>query len=515
MQSKLKFMVLSSCDVFALGTTHANQITRAHGAPVSDNLNSQAAGPNGPVLLQDTDLIEKLAAFDRERIPERVVHARGVAAKGVFTATADLSDLTMADPFEEKGKQTPVLLRFSSVINSKGSPETLRDPRGFAIKFYTDDGNWDIVGNNFPVFFIRDAKQFPDMVHSLKPDPISNLQDPNRYFDFFSFKPEATHMLTLLFSPLGIPTSLREMDGSGVHAFKFVNNQCDVNYVKFTWKSRQGNNGMTPAEASAIQAVNFNHHTQDLYEHIEAGDFPVWDLFIQTIPVSSLNDFDFNPLDTTKIWPEEMAASRKVGELVLNEVPEDFFQWTEQSAFAPSNLIPGIEASEDRMLQGRLFSYADTQRYRLGINHFQLSPNKPNAEVHAVTHQAGAGFSTLRERSTNYFPSRYVADDGYGTVDAKFKACPTPLVGTTQQIPFQKTQNFQQAGALFRSFDTASQKSLVETFGGDLANVESEEIRNIITSFLYKADRDYGTRVGQVANADMDEVRRLAASYTD
>ena len=515
MRTALKTIILSTAAAVVLGGAQAEQVTRANGAPVSDNLNSQTAGPNGPVLLQDTDLIEKLAAFDRERIPERVVHARGVAAKGYFTATEDLSDLTTAAPFQAVNKRTPVLLRFSSVINSKGSPETLRDPRGFAIKFYTDQGNWDIVGNNFPVFFIRDAKQFPDMVHSLKPDPITNLQDPNRYFDFFSFKPEATHMLTLLFSPLGIPTSLREMDGSGVHAFKFVNDQCNVNYVKFTWKSRQGNIGMTPAEAAEIQAVNFNHHTQDLYENIEAGNHPVWDLFIQTIPADKIGDYDFNPLDTTKIWPEEMAASRKVGEMVLNEVPEDFFQWSEQSAFAPSNMIPGIEPSEDRMLQGRLFSYADTQRYRLGINHFQLPPNKPLAKVHAVTHQQGAGFSTPRERSTNYYPSRYTSDPGYGTTDAQFKACQTPLVGSTQQIPFEKTQNFKQAGDLYRSFSDEYRDSLVEVFGAELIAVESQEIRDIITSFLYKADEEYGTRVGRLANADMDEVKRLAASYTD
>lgn len=515
MKAGLRSVLLATSAALVLGATgvSAETLTRKNGAPVGDNLNSQTAGPNGPVLLQDTDLIEKLSAFDRERIPERVVHARGVAAKGVFTATADLSDITRADPFEEVGKETPVLLRFSSVINSKGSPETLRDPRGFAVKWYTDEGNWDLVGNNFPIFFIRDAKQFPDMVHSLKPDPITNLQDPNRYFDFFSFKPEATHMLTLLYSPLGIPANLREMDASGIHAFKFVNTSCDVTYVKFTWQSRQGNRGLTPEEAAEIQATNFNHHTEDLYQNISAGNYPVWDLMIQTLEPGQLDDFDFNPLDTTKIWPEELVPSRKVGEMVLNEVPDNFFQWSEQSAFAPSNLIPGIEASEDRMLQGRLFSYADTQRYRLGTNHFQLAPNKPRSNVHAIAVQDGAGFSHPRAASTNYYPSRYTDDPGFATTNAEFRACETPLTGTTQQIPFQKTQDFQQAGDLFRSFDQRSQDSLVETFGDDLAKVESQEIRDIITSFLYKADEDYGTRVGAIANADMDEVKRLAASH--
>lgn len=507
--------ITTACLALATSAVQADQLTRSTGAPVGDNLNSETAGPLGPTLLQDNHLIEKLSHFDRERIPERVVHARGVAAKGYFKATADLTDITRAAPFQEVGKKTPVLLRFSSVINSKGSPETLRDPRGFAIKFYTEEGNWDMVGNNFPVFFIRDAKQFPDMVHSLKPDPKTNLQDAGRYLDFFSFKPEATHMLTLLYSPLGIPKNLREMDGSGVHAFKFVNNKCEAKYVKFTWKSRQGNNGLTPQEAATIQATNFNHHTQDLYENIAKKNFPIWDLMIQTIELADVGKFDFNPLDTTKIWPETLVPSRKVGEMVLNEVPDNFFQWSEQSAFAPSNLIPGIEPSEDRMLQGRLFSYADTQRYRLGINHLYLSPNKPIAKVQAVSIQDGAGYSSPKNQSVNYFPSRQKSDAGYATVDEGYKSCQYALKGSTQQIPFDKSQNFKQAGELYRSFDKRSQDALVEAFGGDLASVKNQEIRDIITSYLYKADADYGTRVGQLGKANLAKAKQLAATYAD
>ena len=479
-----------TASLFAASVASAEQLTRATGAPVGDNLNSETAGPLGPTLLQDHQLIEKLAAFDRERIPERVVHPRGTGAKGYFKATADLSEITRAAPFQAVGKQTPVLVRFSSVINSKGSPESLRDPRGFAVKFYTEQGNWDIVGNNFPVFFIRDAKQFPDMVHSLKPDPVSNVQDPNRYLDFFSFKPEATHMLTLLYSPLGIPASLREMDGSGVHAFKFVTDDCSAKYVKFTWKSRQGQN-------------------------IEAGNFPIWDLYIQTIELDQVDDFAFNPLDTTKIWPENLVPARKVGEMALNEVPDNFFQWTEQAAFAPSNMIPGIEPSEDRMLQGRLFSYADTQRYRLGVNHLQLEANRPRVETHAVSVQDGAGYSKPMSRSVNYFPTRRAGEAGYATTDAGYKSCQYALKGTTQQIPFSKTQNFKQAGELYRSFSRGYRTALVEAFGGDLAAVQNQEIRDIITSYLYKADADYGQRVGKIAKADMSRVKQLAASYND
>ena len=486
-------------------------LTRSTGAPVGDNQNSLTAGPMGPTLLQDHHLIEKLAHFDRERIPERVVHPRGTGAHGVFKATADLSDITRAAPFQAAGKETEVFVRFSSVIHSKGSPESLRDPRGFAVKFYTEQGNWDLVGNNFPVFFIRDAMKFPDMVHSLKPDPVTNLQDPNRFFDFFSHIPEATHMLTRLYSPLGIPTSLAEMDGSGVHAFKFVNESCDARYVKFTWKSRQGNNGMSVTEAAKVQATNFNHLTADLYQRLDNGDYPVWDLYVQTLDPSRINDFDFNPLDTTKVWPTHLIPAKKVGELTLNRVPDNFFQYTEQSALAPSNMIPGIEPSEDRMLQGRLFSYADTQRYRLGINHMSLPVNAPKAQVNSHS-QNGAGYSAPRKGSINYQPSR----TGQGYVDdASYKVCPTPLNGSTQQMAFEKTQNFKQAGEFYRSLSRSDRKHLIEAITGDLGKVKNYEIRSIISAFLYKADKGYGQAIAKAVDVSMSDVKRIAAQYQD
>lgn len=486
-------------------------LTRSNGVPVGNNQDSLTAGALGATLLQDHHLIEKLAHFDRERIPERVVHARGTGAGGVFRATADLGDITRAAPFQAVGKETPVFVRFSSVVHSKHSPETLRDPHGFAVKFYTDQGNWDLVGNNFPTFFIRDAIKFPDMVHAFKPNPKTNIQEASRVFDFFSHIPEGTRTLTLLYSPLGIPTSYREMDGAGVHAFKFTNTDCQQTYVKFTWKSRQGNKGLSPEQAAAIQAKNFNHLTADLYSHIEQGQYPVWDLYIQTMKPKQLDDFDFNPLDATKIWPEELVASRKVGELTLNKVPDNFFQSTEESAFAPSNLIPGIEPSEDRMLQGRLFSYADTQRYRLGINHLNIPVNAPKVPVNSHN-QDGAGVATPETSTVNYQPSR----SGEGFVDDKqYVYCPTPLEGSTQQIPFEKTQNFKQAGELYRSFSTADQTLLVNAFAGDLKTVTNAEIRTIIASFLYKADGEYGERVAALTNVDLGAVKRLAKSYKE
>jgi len=491
------------------GMASENALTRSTGAPVGNNQNSLTAGPLGSTLLQDHHLIEKLAHFDRERIPERVVHARGAGAYGVFKATEDLTDLTRAVPFNSSGKETPVFVRFSSVVHSKHSPETLRDPRGFAVKFYTEQGNWDLVGNNFPTFFIRDAIKFPDMVHAFKPNPQTNLQQASRVFDFFSHIPEATRTLTLLYSPLGIPKSYREMDGAGVHAFKLTNAQCDQRYVKFTWKSRQGNIGLSPEQAATIQAKNFNHLTQDLYDNIQQGNYPIWDLYIQTMKPSQLNDFEFNPLDDTKIWPEALLPPRKVGELTLNKVPNNYFQSTEQVAFAPSNMIPGIEPSEDRMLQGRLFSYADTQRYRLGINHMHLPINAPKVQVNSHN-QEGAGYSTAKNSTVNYQPSR--STEGF-TDDNQFENCSTALSGNTQQIPFQKTQNFKQAGDLYRSFSEQDQTHLINALAGDLATVDDQEVKTIFTSFLYKADAEYGERIAKKVNVNLDEVKKLAISY--
>jgi len=506
-----KIAIRATMFIFTLSvvlTANTSELTRANGAPIGDNQHSLTAGSEGPVLLEDTTLIEKLASFDRERIPERVVHARGAAVEGEFIASEDLSEITLLAPFQEKGKKTPVLVRFSTVIHPSGSPETLRDPHGFAVKFYTDQGNWDLVGNNFPVFFIRDAMKFPDMVHSLKPDPKTNVQDPNRFFDFFSFHPESTHMLTHLYSPLGIPTSYREMDGSSVHAYKLVNEDCDIRYVKFTWKSHQGNKGLTRAQAAKIQATDFNHLTNDLYHNIEQGHYPKWDLLVQTIDMDLKNKdtFDFNILDATKIWPEDLVPSRKVGELTLTKVPDNFFQTTEQAAFAPSNMIPGIQASEDRLLQGRLFSYADTQRHRLGGNNTHLPVNAPKVAIHNHEQQ-GEGYTPPQTSTVNYQPSR--SPEGY-TDNKKYKTCEQPVQGHIQQAAIEKEQNFKQAGVYYQALSKADQDELVGAFADDLKRVKSDEIREIIASFLYKADTQYGERVAKLVNVDLTRVKALA-----
>lgn len=484
--------------------------TRDNGAPVGDNQNSKTAGQNGPVLLQDVHLIEKLARFNRERIPERVVHARGTGIHGEFVSTADLSDITMAAPFEKPGKKTPIFVRFSSVIHPKGSPETLRDPRGFSTKFYTKMGNWDLVGNNLAVFFIRDAIKFPDMVHSLKPSPITNRQDPNRFFDFFSHVPESTHMLSQLYSDKGTPKSYREMDGNGVHAYKFVNQKGEYQYVKFHWKSLQGEHNLSAKQAKDMQADDFNHYTTDLYNNVKKGNFPKWDLYIQTMSPKDLDKFDFNPLDATKIWPTNLVPERKVGTMTLNRMPTNFFQETEQSAFAPSNIIPGIEPSEDRLLQGRLFSYADTQRHRLGVNHISLPINRPKVDVNNGNQEGFSNIGNTRS-DVNYEPSRqrtYAANE-------KFSSSKLPIAGTTQSIPINKTLNFAQAGDFYRGLDATDKEHLISNLAGDLGVVENGGVRTEMTAFFYKADAEYGSKLAKAVNVDLNAVKKRAAELSE
>ncbi|MCL1123974.1 catalase [Shewanella surugensis] len=475
-------------------------MTRDNGAPIGDNQNSTTAGSQGPVLLQDVNLIQKLQRFARERIPERVVHARGTGAYGEFVSDSNFSELTRAAPFSQAGKATPVFVRFSTVIHSKGSPETLRDPRGFATKFYTDEGNWDLVGNNLPVFFIRDAIKFPDMVHSLKPSPVTNIQDPNRFFDFFSNEPGSTHMLTWVYTNLGTPASYRKMDGWGVHAYKWINQQNEVKYVKFHWKSQQGVKGLTSEEASQIQGKNFNHLTDDLYSEINNKNYPKWDLYVKVLKPENLNNFDYNPLDATKMWLD--IPEVKMGTMTLNRVPGNFFQETEQAAFAPSNLIPGIEPSEDRLLQGRIFSYADTQLYRLGANASQLPINRSKV-VSANYNQDRQGNSDLTQSDVNYQPSQQVPL----TDDPQYKSVNTSLNGTIQQLAIKKQDNFSQAGVLYRSLTEQDKKDLISNLAGDLGQVINPKVKYTMLSYFYSADKDFGQRLTKAVNADLSKVK--------
>jgi len=487
-------------------STQASTLTRDNGAPVGDNQNSQTAGPDGPVLLQDVQLIQKLQRFHRERIPERVVHARGTGAHGTFTVTDDLQDLSKAKVFAA-GEVTPVFVRFSSVAHGIHSPETLRDPHGFATKFYTREGNWDLVSNNFPTFFIRDAIKFPDMIHAVKPDPRTGLDNDARRFDFFSHVPESTHTLTELYSNSGTPASYREMDGNGVHAFKLINNAGEVHYVKFRWKTQQGKKNLRPKEVVSTQGRDYSHMTTDLVSHINKGDFPKWDMYVQVLKPEDLKTFDFDPLDSTKIWPG--VPERKVGELVLNRNPSNVFQETEQVALAPSNLVPGIEPSEDRMFQGRLFSYADTQIYRLGANALQLPINAPRIPVNTAN-QDGTLDHGRTTTGVNYQPSRLEPREELQSARYSEMA----LSGSTQQKKIQREQNFKQAGELYRSFSPQDRQDLIENFGGSLASSDDQS-KHIILSFLYKADPEYGTGVAKVAKGDIERVKALAAKLVD
>lgn len=482
-------------------------LTRDNGSPVGDNQNSQTAGPEGPTLLQDSHLIEKLQRFDRERIPERVVHARGTGAFGDFVPSADLSDLTTAQVFAP-GSKTPVFVRFSTVMGYRGSPEQARDPRGFAVKFYTTQGNWDMVGINWPIFFVRDAIKFPDFVHANKPSAVTGVQDADLAFDFFAHSPEATNMLTHLYSDEGMPDSYRHMDGFAVHAFKFVNAKGEVHYVKFHWVSDQGKKDFRPHEIAASIGADWNLMTNDLYGSIRKGNLPKWDLYVQVLKPSDLNKFSYDALDDTKEWlgvPE-----RKLGTMTLNRVPDNYFESTEESAFAPSRLVPGIEPSEDRMLQGRLFAYADTQMYRLGANFNSLPINRPLIEVQS-NNQDGKMNASGRKGNVNYEPS------GINELsqDPQYKYVPTNVTGTTQQIAIRKKQNFHQAGQYYESLSEQGKGDLVTALSSDLSHVTNDDNRYVMLSYFNKADPDLGARLAQALNADDAKVKAMSAKLSD
>jgi catalase len=486
----------------------AADLTRDNGSPVGDNQNSQTAGPSGPVLLQDSHLIEKLQRFDRERIPERVVHARGTGIYGEFVPTSDISALTNAQVFTP-GTKTPVFVRFSTVMGYRGSPEQARDPRGFAVKFYTQQGNWDIVGINEPVFFIRDAIKFPDFVHANKPSPVTGVQDANNAFDFFAHTPEATNMLTRLYSEVGMPDSYRHMDGFGVHAFKFVNAKGEVNYVKFHWKSDQGIHGIQGKDIPTSIGADWNVMSNDLYNAVKAHEYPKWDLYIQVLSPKDLDKFDFDPLDDTKVWPATI-VERKVGTMTLNRIPDNYFESTEESAFAPSRLVPGIEPSEDRMLQGRLFSYADTQMYRLGASFNQLPVNRPLVAVNN-NNQDGMMNGGDRKGEVNYEPSSI----NELSQQAKNKYVQTPLMGTTQQMAIHKTLNFRQAGEYYRTLSEMDKNELISNLSGDLNHVSNDSNKYAMLSYFYKADADYGTRLARATHADLARVQGAAAKLNE
>ncbi|WP_242143046.1 MULTISPECIES: catalase [unclassified Bacillus cereus group] len=475
-------------------------LTNRQGHPVTNNQNIRTVGNRGPATLENYDFIEKISHFDRERVPERVVHARGAGAHGYFEAygtagNESISKYTRAKLFQEKEKKTPVFVRFSSVIHGGHSPETLRDPRGFAVKFYTEDGNWDLVGNNLKIFFIRDAMKFPDMIHAFKPDPITNIQDSQRFFDFCASSPETFHMVTFVYSPWGIPANYRMMQGSGVNTYKWVNNEGEAVLVKYHWEPKQGIKNLTQKEAEEIQAKNFNHATQDLYEAIERGDYPEWELFVQIMSDDEHPELDFDPLDDTKLWPEDQFPWLPVGKMILNRNPEDYFAEVEQVAFGTGVLVDGLDFSDDKMLQGRTFSYSDTQRYRVGANYLQLPINASKKRI--ATNQSGGQMQFKVDRAPNQNPHiNYEPSILGGLKEAKQvgKEHKPRIKGNLVRESIDRQSNTKQAGETYRKFEEWEKEELISNLVADLSKCD-KRIQDRMIALAEEADEEYGRRL--------------------
>jgi catalase len=450
-----------------------------------------------PVLLEDNHLIEKLAHFGRERIPERVVHAKGSGAHGYFEVTADVSQWTKAKFLQPAGKRTELFIRLSTVAGEKGSADTARDPRGFAIKFYTEEGNYDLVGNDTPVFFIRDPLKFPDFIHSQKRDPYTNIQEPDNVWDFFSLSPEATHQFTFLFGDRGIPASYRHMDGFSSHTYQWMNSQGVHFWVKYHFKTDQGIKCLTSEDAARVAGQDPDHHQRDLLRAIERGEYPSWTLKIQIMPAADAAAYRFNPFDLTKVWPHQDYPLIPVGKMVLNRNPENYFAEVEQAAFNPANFVPGIGPSPDKMLQGRLFAYGDTHRYRLGANHTQLPINSPHAAKAANYLRDGSmRFDGNSGRAKNYEPNSF---DGPVQNNQPLWA-PIAVEGFTGAQAGERHRednDFVQAGSLYRVMDEAAKERLVANIAAGLAQVSRDDIIERSIGYFRSADPDYGERVAK------------------
>ncbi|MBC7693258.1 MAG: catalase [Methylotenera sp.] len=466
-------------------------ITTANGVPISDNQNSLTAGERGPIVFEDFHLFEKLAHFNRERIPERVVHAKGSGAFGEFVVTKDISKYTKAKLFSEIGKKTPVFLRFSTVGGEAGSADTERDPRGFSLKFYTEEGNWDVVGNNTPVFFIRDPSKFPDFVHTQKRHPKSHTKDATMQWDFLSLHPESLHQVTILFSDRGIPDGYRFMDGFGSHTFSMINAKNERNFVKYHFKCQQGIRNLAPARASELAGTDPEHSQRDLFEAIERGELPKWTMKIQVMPEADAANYRINPFDVTKVWSHKDYPLIEVGEFVLNRNPENYFADVEQSAFAPSAVVPGLGFSPDRMLQGRLFSYADAHRYRLGVNYHQIPVNKPLSHTQHY-HRDGA----IRVDG-NGGPVYHYHPNSFDEVIEYPDTAPPPYLasGPMHRHDHRADEDyFSQAGDLYRIMKPEQRKLLIDNIVGAMKSVPAFIQERQIQHFM-KADKEYGEGV--------------------
>jgi catalase len=467
------------------------KLTTEFGAPVVDDNNTMTAGPRGPALLQDVWFLEKLAHFDREVIPERRMHAKGAGGFGTFTVTKDITKYTRAKIFSKVGKQTPMFARFSTVAGERGAADAERDIRGFALKFYTDEGNWDLVGNNTPVFFIRDPLKFPDLNHAIKRDPRTGMRSPDNNWDFWTLLPEALHQVTIIMSERGIPRSWRHMHGFGSHAYSFISAKNERFWVKFTFKTQQGIQNLTDQEAAALMGGDRESHQRDLYESIERKDFPRWTLYVQVMPEKEANNYHLNPFDLTKVWPHKDYPLIEVGVMELNRNPENFFADVEQAAFSPTTIVPGIGFSPDKMLQGRLFSYGDTQRYRLGVNYAHIPVNAPMCPYHSYHRDGKMRVDGNGGGRTSYEPN----SRGEWIAQPNFSEPPLQVEGAAARWNHREDDDyFSQPGNLFRLMSPAQQKVLFENTARAIRGASKPVVERHISNCT-KADPAYGKGV--------------------
>ena len=471
------------------------RLTTAAGIPVSDNQTSLTAGERGPTLMQDHHLLEKLAHFNRERIPERVVHAKAAGAHGTLTVTKNITKYTKAKIFSRVGKKTEVFGRFSTVAGEKGSADTVRDVRGFALKFYTEEGNWDMVGNNTPVFFVRDAIKFPDFIHTQKRDPQTNTRPAIMQWDFWSQVPEALHQVTILFSDRGIPKGIPFMNGYGSHTYSFINAKDERFWVKFHFKTQQGIQCMMQEEADQIAGKDPDYHVRHLFEAIKQRKYPKWKFYVQVMPETEAEDYRWNPFDLTKVWPHADYPLIEVGVLELNRNPENYFAEVEQSAFSPANVVPGISFSPCKMLQARVFAYADAHRYRLGVNYEKLPINCPHAtEAHNYQRDGKMRFDDNGGSSVNYEPNSF----GGPVADPAYKEPPLKISGDADRYEQKRgvDDDYIQPGNLFRLMPAGEQKRLIKNIACSLKEAPKAIQKKMVKHFE-KADPAYGKGIAK------------------
>ncbi|MEV1079037.1 catalase [Streptomyces sp. NPDC050211] len=474
--------------------------TNIHGIPVESDEHSLTIGSNGPILLQDHYLIEKMAQFNRERVPERVVHAKGSGAYGTFEVTNDVSQFTKADLFQP-GKRTEMLARFSTVAGELGSPDTWRDPRGFALKFYTEHGNYDLVGNNTPVFFVRDPQKFQDFIRSQKRRPDNGLRDNNMQWDFWTLSPESAHMVTWLMGDRGIPKTYRNMNGYSSHTYMWVNGGGEKFWVKYHIKTDQGIDFLTQADADRLAGEDADCHRRDLFEAIQRGEHPSWTVHVQVMPFEDAPDYRFNPFDLTKVWPHGDYPLIEVGRMTLNQNPEDYFIHIEQAAFEPSNLVPGIGPSPDKMLLGRLFSYPDTHRYRIGPNYAQLPPNRPRSAVNSYAKDGPMRYEAARTGAP-YAPNSYggpaAAVQQFGDV-AGWQAA-GEMVREAYKL-HREDDDFGQPGTMVRQvLDDAARARLVSNVSGHLKQGVTRPVVDRALQYWRNIDKEIGDRIAHEVN---------------